>query len=156
MYEHATERLAAAGYRGYEISNWARPGHESRHNLAYWQRLPYEAVGPGAHAFDGVTRRWTAARLDGYLAALVPAGGSPPRLPPGGSEAVDSGTAAIERVILGLRLARGIPRAAAVEAPLAGAWDWALRARLVATDEDRIVLTTRGRLLSNELFARLV
>ena len=46
-------RLAEAGLRGYEISNWARPGHESRHNLAYWERRPYEAVGPGAHAFDG-------------------------------------------------------------------------------------------------------
>ena len=63
--------LADAGFRGYEISNWARPGHESRHNLAYWQRRPHEAVGPGAHAFDGLTRRWNAARLDGYVAALA-------------------------------------------------------------------------------------
>ena len=62
-----------AGFRGYEISNWARPGHESRHNLAYWRREPYEAVGPGAHAFDGAVRRWNAARLDGYLAALAAA-----------------------------------------------------------------------------------
>ncbi|MEO8468323.1 MAG: radical SAM protein, partial [Chloroflexota bacterium] len=53
MYEHAVARLAAAGFDGYEISNWARPGHESRHNLAYWMRRPHEAVGPGAHAFDG-------------------------------------------------------------------------------------------------------
>ena len=60
------------------------PGHESRHNLAYWERRPYEAVGPGAHAFDGVVRRWNAARLDGYLAALVPAPGRHLRLPPGG------------------------------------------------------------------------
>ena len=74
MYHHAVVRLAEDGWRGYEISNWARPGHESRHNLAYWQRLPYEAVGPGAHAFDGRTRRWNAARLDAYVAALTPAG----------------------------------------------------------------------------------
>ncbi|HEX4898660.1 MAG TPA: coproporphyrinogen-III oxidase family protein, partial [Candidatus Limnocylindrales bacterium] len=53
MYHHAVHRLAAAGFDGYEISNWARPGHQSRHNLAYWERRPYEAVGPGAHAFDG-------------------------------------------------------------------------------------------------------
>ena len=71
-------RLKEARFHGYEISNWARPGHESRHNLTYWGRLPYEAVGPGAHAFDGVTRRWNAARLDGYVAALTPADGSPP------------------------------------------------------------------------------
>ena len=53
QYHHAAVVLADAGYRGYEISNWARPGHESRHNLAYWRRLPHEALGPGAHAFDG-------------------------------------------------------------------------------------------------------
>ena len=82
MYHHAVVRLAEDGWHGYEISNWARPGHESRHNLAYWRRLPYEAVGPGAHAFDGLTRRWNAARLDGYIAALTPPDGSPPRLPP--------------------------------------------------------------------------
>ena len=57
------ERLGAAGLDRYELSNHARPGHESRHNLAYWRREPVEAVGPGAHAFDGsTTRRWNAAR----------------------------------------------------------------------------------------------
>ena len=75
QYALAVERLGAAGFRGYEISNWGRPGHESRHNLVYWQRRPYEAVGPGAHAFDGMVRRWNAARLDGYLRALSPADG---------------------------------------------------------------------------------
>src|SRR5207342_3982745 len=85
-YPHAVHRLAEDGWRGYEISNWARPGHESRHNLVYWERRPYEAVGPGAHAFDGVTRRWTAARLDGYLAALTPVGGGVLIMPPGASE----------------------------------------------------------------------
>ena len=83
QYRHAVERLAADGWRGYEISNWARPGHESRHNLVYWDRRPYEAIGPGAHAFDGATRRWNAARLDGYIAALTPTDGSVARLPPG-------------------------------------------------------------------------
>ena len=75
QYHHAVHRLADDGWHGYEISNWARPGHESRHNLVYWERRPYEAVGPGAHAFDGVTRRWNAARLEGYLAALAPPDG---------------------------------------------------------------------------------
>ena len=157
QYHHAVVRLAEAGYRGYEISNWAKPGHESRHNRAYWERRPYEAVGPGAHAFDGATRRWNAARLEGYLAALAPADGSAPSLPPGGSESVDAETAAAERVILGLRLDTGVPFAATQEPPLADAFGWALTAELVdVTPDDRVVLTTRGRLLSNELFARLV
>lgn len=156
-YHHAVHRLAEDGWHGYEISNWARPGHESRHNIAYWERRPYEAVGPGAHAFDGVTRRWNAARLDGYLAALTPTNGSPGVLPPGGSEALDPATAAAERVILGLRTDRGIPLEAAHEPPLDDSFGWAISAELVdVTEDDRIVLTTRGRLLSNELFSRLV
>ena len=154
------ERLGAAGFRGYEISNWAQPGHESRHNLVYWRREPYEAVGPGAHAFDGTARRWNAARLDGYLAALAPADGADPALPPGGTEPVDPGTAAAERVILALRLDDGLPAVDAVTGPLASHLDWALGAGLVervaAGDEERVRLTTRGRLLSNELFSRVV
>jgi putative oxygen-independent coproporphyrinogen III oxidase len=157
QYHHAVVRLAEAGFRGYEISNWARPGHESRHNLTYWGRLPYEAVGPGAHAFDGATRRWNAARLDAYVEALTPIDGSAPALPPGGGELVDAETAAAERVILGLRLDTGIPLATAHEPPLGDAFGWALTAELIdVTPDDRVILTTRGRLLSNELFQRLV
>ncbi|CAN5517109.1 radical SAM family heme chaperone HemW [soil metagenome] len=152
QYHHAVVTLGGAGFRGYEISNWALPGHESRHNLAYWTRRPHEAVGPGAHAFDGVRRRWNAARLDGYVVAL--AGG---RLPPGADETTDPATAAAESVILALRLDTGVPAAAAHEPPLVEHFGWALAAGLLeVTAEERVVLTTRGRLLSNELFARLV
>jgi oxygen-independent coproporphyrinogen-3 oxidase len=154
QYHHAAVVLGEGGYRGYEISNWARAGHESRHNLAYWQRRPHEALGPGAHGFDGGARRWTAARLDGYVTALA---GDPPSLPPGGVEPLDEATAAAESVILGLRLDTGIPLATAHEPPLDDAFGWALAAELLTvTADDRVVLTTRGRLLSNELFARLV
>jgi oxygen-independent coproporphyrinogen-3 oxidase len=156
QYQHATDALAAAGWRGYEISNWARPGHESRHNLAYWERRPYEAAGPGAHAFDGAVRRWNAARLDTYLAALTPPDGAIPRLPPGGQETIDEATARSEAVILGLRTHRGVPLAAASSPPLADAFGWAVSAELLGVADERITLTTRGRLLSNELFARLV
>jgi putative oxygen-independent coproporphyrinogen III oxidase len=152
QYHHATITLAEAGFRGYEISNWARDGHEGRHNLAYWQRQPHEAVGPGAHAFDGLTRRWTAARLDGYIAALE-AG----QLPPGGTDTLDPDGVAAERLILALRLDSGVPLAASQAPPLQEHFGWALAAELVdVTPDERIVLTTRGRLLSNELFVRLV
>jgi oxygen-independent coproporphyrinogen-3 oxidase len=153
QYRHAVERLAAAGWHGYEISNWARPGHESRHNLVYWERRPYEAIGPGAHAFDGEGRRWNAARLDGYVDALS---GPTPSLPPGGSERLDPETAAAEAVILALRTDRGVPAKGADEPPLADLAPWAETAGLLARDGDRLVLTTQGRLLSNELFSRLV
>jgi oxygen-independent coproporphyrinogen III oxidase len=156
-YHHAVHRLAEDGWRGYEISNWARPGHESRHNLTYWERRPYEAVGPGAHAFDGATRRWNAASLEGYVATLVPRGGRAPTLPPGGAETLDPTTEAAETVILGLRTDRGVPLTAAHAPPLDEVFGWALAAELLdVTVDDRIVLTTRGRLLSNEVFSRLV
>jgi coproporphyrinogen III oxidase-like Fe-S oxidoreductase len=173
QYRLAVERLGGAGFHGYEISNWARPGHESRHNLAYWRREPYEAVGPGAHAFDGLVRRWNAARLDAYLRALAPAGGGSPVLPPGGSETVDADAASTEAVILGLRLDEGLAREDAENGPLAPHLAWAMENGLLETvpaggvgshgvtragaqGGTRVRLTTEGRLLSNELFARLV
>jgi oxygen-independent coproporphyrinogen-3 oxidase len=160
QYVLAVERLGAAGFRGYEISNWARPGYESRHNLVYWTRRPYEAVGPGAHAFDGSRRRWNAARLDGYLAALAPADGGQPALPPGGGEAVDDAAAAAEQVILALRLDTGLPVADARSGPLAPHVDWGLANGLLeiasSASGPRLRLSTVGRLLSNEVFARIV
>lgn len=157
QYTYAVERLAADGWRGYEVSNWARPGHESRHNQAYWARRPYEAIGPGAHAFDGVTRRWNAARLDGYVAALTPVGGSKPTLPPGGSERLDSATAQAEGLILALRTDRGVDAAHARWPAYTAAFEWAMSNDLVERlPDERLGLTTRGRLLSNEVFARLL
>jgi putative oxygen-independent coproporphyrinogen III oxidase len=157
-YEGATERLAAAGFRGYEISNWTRPGHESRHNLAYWRGEPHEAVGPGAHAFDGATRRWNAAPLAGYLDALAPpAPERGPSLPPGGREQPSQAVADSEALILGLRLDTGAPAEQLDDERFGAPLRWALEEGLLAPlGESRIALTTRGRLLSNELFARLV
>jgi oxygen-independent coproporphyrinogen-3 oxidase len=156
----AAYSLADAAFEGsdmpwYELSNWARPGAASRHNLAYWERQPYEAVGPGAHAFDGVRRRWNAARLDPWLAALAPAPGTRATLPPGDGEEIDAATAAAEEIILGLRMAHGItPRCALSRADEMA---WAHEAGLVEdAPGERVRLTLRGRLLSNELFARLV
>jgi oxygen-independent coproporphyrinogen-3 oxidase len=156
QYTAATWLLAAAGWHGYEISNWARPGHASRHNLLYWERRPYEAVGPGAHAFDGAIRRWNAARLDGYIAALRPSDGSRAQLPPGGAEALGADTARREGLILGLRTDRGVP-ARALRGPRTDVMRWALAESLLTIGADRRVrLTTRGRLLSNEIFERLI
>jgi oxygen-independent coproporphyrinogen-3 oxidase len=143
LYELADDTLNAAGMPWYEISNWARPGNESRHNLSYWTTQAWEAVGPGAHAFDGVrTRRWNAANLDAYASALAVG-----RLPPGGEAVSD----AAERVILALRTSRGV--AATARHP---ALDWARTNELVEERNSRLQLTRRGRLLSNEVFSRLL
>lgn len=154
-YSLADAALEGAGMPWYELSNWARPGSESRHNLVYWERRPYEAVGPGAHAFDGARRRWNAARLDAWLRALTPAAGHAPSLPPGDDEEIDAATAAAEELILGLRTARGSARARAFTR--ADEMAWAHEAGLVEDGPgEHVRLTLRGRLLSNELFARLV
>jgi oxygen-independent coproporphyrinogen-3 oxidase len=172
-YALADAAFEGAGMPWYELSNWALPGAESRHNLAYWERRPYEAVGPGAHAFDGTRRRWNAARLDAWLEALTPGtgagrtgaggpggsggrpGGGPATLPPGDGEEIDAATAAAEELILGLRTARGVARDRALAR--ADVIAWAHEAGLVEdAPGERVRLTLRGRLLSNELFARLI
>ena len=151
-YALADELLAQAGLRWYEISNWSLPGRESRHNLGYWTGAAWEAVGPGAHAFDGRrTRRWNTARLDLYLAAL-----SDGRVPPGGREVTDPARADAERAILRLRTAAGLSRGAS-ESVLQEALAWGrLHGLLEPADDGQLRLTLRGRLLSNELFVRLL
>ena len=114
-------------------------------------------MGPGAHAFDGaLTRRWNAARLDRYLAALLPGDGNPARLPPGGTESVDGQTAHAEAAILALRLASGLEASAMADPQLGAGLAWALDTDLLAHVDERLMLTARGRLLSNEVFARLL
>ncbi len=96
-------RARAEGLAPYELSNFARPGHESRHNLAYWTGRPYGGVGPGAHGFDPDqgpwgTRWWNAPDLSGYLAALDRG-----RFPPGGADPLDRPAALLEALFLWLR-----------------------------------------------------
>ena len=70
----ATEWLTLAGYEHYEISNFALPGHRSRHNSSYWQGIPYLGLGPSAHSFDGHIRRWNVANNAAYLEASIATG----------------------------------------------------------------------------------
>ncbi len=156
-YEVADDLLSRAGLGWYEISNWARPGRASRHNLAYWSGAAWEAVGPGAHAFDGAqTRRWNAARLDGYLAALAPADGSRAALPPGSAAVVGVHVGRAESVVLALRTSLGVTASLAERQPHRAAFAWAGENGLVERYGGRIRLTRRGRLLGSELFERLI
>jgi oxygen-independent coproporphyrinogen-3 oxidase len=153
MYELADDVLEAVGLAWYEVSNWAMPGRESRHNLTYWRSDSWEAVGPGAHAFDGArTRRWNAAHLERYVAALGTG-----RLPPGGGETTDRPTTAAESAILRLRTRDGLSMAEASRPGTSDAIEWGLARGLARLGSDgRIRLTLRGRLLANELFARML
>ena len=67
-FELLREKLLSAGYEHYEISNFAQPDYHSRHNSSYWQGTPYIGIGPGAHSYDGLDRRWNLSDLTDYIA----------------------------------------------------------------------------------------
>ncbi|MDP9250771.1 MAG: coproporphyrinogen III oxidase family protein, partial [Chloroflexota bacterium] len=152
QYQLAEELLDAAGYRHYELSSWARPGFESRHNSAYWARRPYTGIGAGAHSYDGATRSWNTRDLDHYLAA-VEAGERPMT----GSEVLCEPTRAFEAVALGMRRVDGFSRRAFAaefgEDPAeryGEAVEETTRNGLVEVEDDAIRLSARGRLLAND------
>lgn len=70
-FELLREKLLAAGYEHYEISNFSLPGYHSRHNSSYWQDVKYIGVGPGAHSYDGSNRRWNLSSLTDYIATPI-------------------------------------------------------------------------------------
>ncbi len=152
QYVAAEELLDRAGFLHYELSSWARPGRESRHNSAYWERRPYTGIGAGAHSFDGATRSWNRRDLDGYLASTEVG-----ELALAGSEDLEEATRAFEAVALGLRRVAGLSRAAFAaefgQGP-EGRWPAAVEeqvaAGLLELEGDAMRLTPRGRLFANE------
>jgi oxygen-independent coproporphyrinogen-3 oxidase len=99
----AHELLGAAGLEHYEVSSYARPGRRSRHNSSYWRRVPYAGVGPAAHSFDGIRRRWNVSAYAAWESALR--GGSDPL---GGEEVLTAEDELAERIYLGLRTGEGL------------------------------------------------
>ena len=107
QYAFLQKRLAEAGYIQYEISNFALPGFESKHNSAYWRREPYLGLGPAAHSFDGARRRsWNDPDLEGWINVWNPA--APQRLRAGSFEILSNKDIFNETVMLSLRTARGL------------------------------------------------
>ncbi len=102
-YDLARELLAASGYEHYEISNWAKPGFASRHNLKYWRRELYLGFGAGAHSFNGSTR-WANAHDSAQYVAAIQSG----KLPAEQIEPVTPDQAREEEIFLGLRQLAGI------------------------------------------------
>ena len=101
-FELLREKLLAAGYEHYEISNFALPGYHSRHNSSYWQGTPYLGIGPGAHSYNGTDRRWNLPDLSAYLA--TPSGTDVPHE----VEHLTTAERYDERIITELRTAHGI------------------------------------------------
>ena len=113
----AHDRLAGAGFRHYEVSNFARPGRESRHNSSYWRGVPYAAVGPSAHAFDGARRRWNLAPYAGWVRALEDG-----REPTEGFEELTGENRTAEEIYLGLRTDGGVALRDEAERALVAPW----------------------------------
>ena len=156
-WELVDDLCTAAGLTRYETSNWARVGEESRHNLKYWRREPVVALGVSAASFDGVTRRTNSGSIPAYLRAVEEAGVAFVAV-----ETLPPEDALRELVLLGLRMADGVPEAAfeAAVATLCGSdqarLDDALVAGLMAREGGRVRLTRSGVLLSNEVFSALL
>jgi oxygen-independent coproporphyrinogen-3 oxidase len=152
QYRLAEELLDGAGYRHYELSSWAQPGRESRHNSAYWARLPYTGLGAGAHSFDGASRSWNVRDLDRYLASIE-AG----ERPSAGEERLAPETQAFEAIALGLRNVGGLDRrtftAEFGQDPIErypNAVAETVAAGLLEVDALAMRLTAPGRLLASE------
>jgi len=143
FYETAVERLARMGLPRYEISNFARPGFESRHNLKYWRLAPYAGFGADAHSFDGRARLANPETVEEYL--------SPRRPPP-----VPEPAGADERLFVGLRLMEGVRPTPAEWLRYAREIDRFVEAGLLETAGPTLRLTPRGVLLSNEVFQEFV
>ncbi len=141
-YERADAVLTAAGYAWEEISNWARPGHECRHNHLYWEQGDYRGIGSAAHSHRRGTRWWNVRTPDRYLEAIECG-----RSPEGGREVLSAEEIAFESLSLALRTRRGVP------------WECLERPEelegLVVDQDGRAVLTVRGRLLANEVSTRI-
>jgi putative oxygen-independent coproporphyrinogen III oxidase len=155
-YELADELLSAAGLEWYELSNWARPGAESRHNRLYWRQGPYRGIGCAAHSHavdaDGGARRWWNVRTPERYIGLMESGGAVEAA----GEDLDPGARRTEAWHLGLRTREGVLRSElADDVELQAVRDAGLVEEVTGSGGPRLVLTRRGRLLANEVAVRL-
>jgi oxygen-independent coproporphyrinogen-3 oxidase len=144
MFERTRELLGAAGILGYEISNFARPGFESRHNLGYWRGSDYLGLGPSACSTIGGVRWRNVANTRLYVARVTR--GESVREE---RETLDAATRAKERIMFGLRMREGVGRQefAGADAEL----HRLAQEGLTVEEEGRVFLTARGRLLADSV-----
>lgn len=152
LYERTQELTEASGLPAYEISNHARPGAESRHNLAYWRYRSYAGIGPGAHGRRGDMATIRHRKPENWLSAVDRNGY--------GLQAEDQLSAherSVESVMMGLRLSEGIaPTALPSDILDHGAIGRLSAHGLLERRDDRIIATARGRLVLNSLIAEIL
>ena len=141
LFLGTSSALRAAGYEHYEVSNFARPGHRSRHNAKYWRRVPYLGLGPSAHSFDGEQRWWNVRSADRYLevSSAVEA-----------SEIVDAEQARLEMLMLGLRTSDGLS-IGVVDSDRAVVVESLVQNGLIVADRGHIRPTPAGMVVADAL-----
>lgn len=158
MYRNLVEELGGAGYEHYEISNFALPGYYSRHNSSYWDGTPYLGLGAAAHSYDGKVRRYNPCDLKKYIGCI--SAGSPAYE----QEQLEWWQRYDERVMLGLRTARGVDAARLREDFGEAAWNYftseaqhyIATGHLCLTADGRYVLTADGIMLSDSIICDLM
>lgn len=148
MYELMLDKLAASGFRQYEISNFAKPGFGSRHNTKYWTLDPVYGYGVSAHSFDG-SQRYANVRDTAAYVNAIESGSSPESF----REDIDHES---ESIFLGLRLERGVRLSEEAYTKYKKEIDQLISDDLIQLVDSRIKLTRRGKLFSNDVFAAFV
>ncbi len=149
-YVLADELLTSAGYEWYELSNWARPAHECRHNVAYWRSTDWWGIGAGAHSHVGGVRWWNVKHPAAYAERLGRG-----RSPGQAREVLTDDQRRVEQVLLEVRLADGLSESRLLPSERARVADLIARDLLVRT-ADHLVLTLDGRLLADAVVRDLL
>jgi len=153
MYDYLCERLQKAGYRHYEVSNFALPGYESQHNSSYWNGTPYIGIGAGAHSYIGNVRSWNPDDLEAYIAGIN--NGTLVRE----SETLSEKDLYNERIMLGLRTCKGIPLSSICDVQSGRemvAIPEGKEPYLRITEDGRIVATQEGIHILNRIIEELM
>jgi oxygen-independent coproporphyrinogen-3 oxidase len=145
MYDALCKRLQAAGFVHYEVSNFALPGYESKHNSSYWDGTPYVGVGAGAHSYIRNIRSWNPDDLDAYIQGITK--GTLVRE----SEMLSEANLYNERVMLGLRTTKGIP-----QTEIRSEISKYVEAGLLQEKDGRIVATQKGIHILNRIIEELM
>ena len=146
MYDYLVEQLAANNFEHYEVSNFALPNRQSKHNSSYWNNTPYIGLGAGAHSYDGQVRQWNISDLDTYIAQAMAHQLQPEK------EVLSEEQRHTERVMLGLRTNSGI---GIDEIDRSKAQHYIAQGMLIEKD-NRIVATTKGYHILNRIIEDLI
>ena len=146
MYDHLVEQLTQHGYEHYEVSNFALPGQNSKHNSSYWNDTPYLGLGAGAHSYDGKMRWWNIADIDQYMAQAINKKLTPEQ------EIITPEQRHTEQIMLGLRTSQGV-KCSAVNMDKAQVY---ISKGLLQLNNEYLVATTKGYHILNRIIEDLV